>query len=71
MKIVKKAIKAFAMFWWNFLVGDTPELFVAVLAILAVLALFKSNHSHALMIVLPVLVLGALTASVWRAARKR
>ncbi len=70
MKTLQKALKAFGMFWWNFLVGDTPELFVAVVAILAMLALFKSSHSRALMFVLPALVLGALGASVWRSARK-
>ncbi len=73
MKLLKKATKAFGMFWWNFLVGDTPELFVAVITILAVLTVFKSTHAHAhaLMIVLPVLVLGALSVSVWREVRKR
>ncbi len=71
MKLLKKATKAFGMFWWNFLVGDTPELFVAVITILAVLTVFKSTPAHALMIVLPVLVLGALSVSVWREVRKR
>ena len=69
--LVKKGIKAFGMFWWNFLVGDTPELFVAVVVILLLLAGFRSGHSHVLMYVLPVLVLGALATSVARAIRKR
>ena len=25
-----RVIKGFGMFWWDFLVGDTPEIFVAV-----------------------------------------
>jgi hypothetical protein len=71
MRIIKKTLKAFGMFWWNFLVGDTPELFLAVVAILGVVSIFQSGHSHVLMIVLPGLVLVALGASVSRAIRKR
>ncbi|MEI6710096.1 MAG: hypothetical protein WCL17_03845 [Actinomycetota bacterium] len=71
MRIIKKTLKAFGMFWWNFLVGDTPELFLAVVAILSVVSIFQSGHSHVLMIVLPGLVLVALGASVSRAIRKR
>ncbi len=71
MRIIKKTLIAFGMFWWNFLVGDTPELFLAVVAILGVVSIFQSGHSHVLMIVLPGLVLVALGASVSRAIRKR
>ena len=71
MRIINKTLKAFGMFWWSFLVGDTPELFLAVVAILGVVSIFQSGHSHVLMIVLPGLVLVALGASVSRAIRKR
>ena len=71
MRIIKTILKAFGMFWWNFLVGDTPELFLAVVAILGVVSIFQSGHSHVLMFVLPGLVLVALGASVSRAIRKR
>ena len=69
MNFAKKAVRAFGLFWWNFLVGDTPELFVAVLVILGILAIFHTSHT--LIYVLPVLVIGSLVASVTRAIRKR
>jgi hypothetical protein len=71
MKMIKKALRGFVMFWWNFLVGDTPELFVAVVAILGTAALFRTGHGRALMFALPVMVVAALTTSVIRAIRRR
>ena len=65
-----RLLKGFAMFWWDFLVGDTPELFVAVLVIIGAVA-FISERWHAnttAVIVLPVLAVVALTLSVKRAS---
>jgi hypothetical protein len=58
------------MFWWDFLVGDTPELFVAALVIIGVVALLSETwHANAAaVIVLPVLAITALTVSVRRAS---
>jgi hypothetical protein len=39
---VARALRAFGRFWWEFFVGDTPELFVGVVAILA-----RRHHSRA------------------------
>lgn len=66
-----RLLKGFAMFWWDFLVGDTPEIFVAVLAIIGVVALVSvSAHAHSLgAAVLTVLAVLALGTSVWRAKR--
>jgi hypothetical protein len=63
--------RGFARFWWDFLVGDTPELFVAALAILGVVALVsEAGHDHGLAaVVLVVMALGSLSFSVARAAR--
>jgi hypothetical protein len=63
--------RGFAMFWWDFLVGDTPELFVAALIIVGVVA-FASvvAHENALAVVLlPILVIVALGLSVVRGVR--
>jgi hypothetical protein len=63
-------LKAFGRFWWDFLVGDTPELFVAMLVILGVTALLARDVSTtAAWVTLPVLVVAGLVISVWRAAR--
>jgi hypothetical protein len=65
-------VKAFGRFWWEFLVGDTPELFVAVVFILAIIALLAHLVSTTVAwVLLPVLVMAALIASVWRGRRAR
>ena len=71
-KIVRLA-KGIAMFWWDFLVGDTPEITVAVLVIIGVTALLsESAHVNAAAIAaLPLLTVVALAVSVQRARRKR
>jgi hypothetical protein len=62
-----RGARAFGRFWWEFLVGDTPELFVAALCVVAVAFALASLH------VLPVIVVPgvAIVAVVWSAARGR
>jgi hypothetical protein len=69
--LVVRLIKGFARFWWDFLVGDTPEIFVAVLVIIGVIALVsESGHFNATaVVVLPVLAVLTLAASLLRATR--
>jgi hypothetical protein len=69
--IVWRGIKGFGMFWWDFLVGDTPELFVAAVVTLSAIALISvTGHANtAAVIVLPLLAILSLTASVLRARR--
>jgi hypothetical protein len=64
---------AFGRFWWDFLIGDTPELFVGAAAIIGVLALVsvKPGLRTVAAFLAPVLVAGVLTASLFRAARRR
>jgi hypothetical protein len=64
---------AFGRFWWEFLIGDTPELFVGAVAVIGVVALLslKADLRTFAAMAAPVLVSGVLTASVYRAARKR
>jgi hypothetical protein len=66
-------LKAFARFWWDFLVGDTPELFVAVVVTIGLVAVLSlaGHFTVAAAIVLPALVVAALVLSVWRASRAR
>lgn len=69
--VVTRLVKGFGRFWWDFLVGDTPELFIAALVIIAVTALLsESGHFNvAAIVVLPVLAVVALGASLARAVR--
>jgi len=69
---VARAIAAFGRFWWDFLVGDTPELFAATVALVVLAVVF--GHVAALRSVgVPVLLVAAvgfLGLSTWR-GRKR
>lgn len=71
--IVVRLIVGFGRFWWDFLVGDTPELFVAALVILGVVALTSAAaHLNTFSVVLePLLVIAALTVSLVRVKRSR
>jgi ABC-type transport system involved in cytochrome bd biosynthesis fused ATPase/permease subunit len=64
-----RLLQGFARFWWDFLVGDTPELFVAVVVTIGLVALLSlAGHLNvAAAIALPALVVAALVVSVWRA----
>lgn len=68
---LERAVRGFAHFWWDFLVGDTPEIFVAVLVIIGVVALVSvAGHRNVVAaIVLPLLAVATLGASLWRATR--
>jgi hypothetical protein len=59
------------MFWWDFLVGDTPELFVAAVVTLGVISLVSvaGHENAAAIILLPVLAISSLALSVLRARR--
>jgi len=69
--LIVRLLKGFGMFWWDFLVGDTPELFAAVLVIIGAVALSRIVlQENALAIVLlPLLAIIALALSVYRAQR--
>jgi hypothetical protein len=64
-RTVTKGLRAFGHFWWDFLVGDTPELFVAMLALVGIA--FALRHERvAAVVVLPLLAAAVLVASAWR-----
>ncbi len=72
----RRLVVAFGRFWWEFLVGDTPELLVGTVAVVGLVALVV-HHGAARavgVIFLPVLVIAMLATSlarVWRSARGR
>lgn len=69
--LVVRVLKGFGMFWWDFLVGDTPELFVAALVIIGVVAVSRivlQENAFAI-VLLPLLAIIALAISVRRAQR--
>jgi hypothetical protein len=70
--LMVRLIRGFGRFWWDFLVGDTPELFVAVLVIIGAVALLsEAGHLNvATIIVLPLAVLVAMAWTLRRAIRR-
>ena len=65
MRAIASGAKAFGRFWWDFLVGDTPELFVAMLALVGIA--FALRHERmAAVITLPLVTALVLLASAWR-----
>jgi hypothetical protein len=66
-----RLLKGFGRFWWDFLVGDTPEITVAVVMIVgAVTLLADALHVNALAYTaLPLLVIATLALSLHRARK--
>jgi hypothetical protein len=62
---LRKALTAFGRFWWDFLVGDTPELFVGTVATV-ITAVVLHRHLAAAVVAVPLVVILFLSASVWR-----
>jgi hypothetical protein len=70
--LIWRLLSGFGRFWWDFLVGDTPEITVAVIVIVGVVALLRDvAHVNALAYVtLVVLSVVTLALSAARARRK-
>ena len=66
---ITKALTAFGRFWWDFIIGDTPELAVATVVIVGAAYLVAHLHVSAA-IVLPALAALFLLASTWRGRRR-
>lgn len=66
-------LRAFAHFWWDFLVGDTPELFLGAAVALGVIAVLVKAYSLNAVAVgaFPALVTALLASSAYRARRPR
>lgn len=70
LALARRGLEAFGRFWWDFLVGDTPELFVAVLVIVGLTALLVAGaFTVAAWAAMPLLVVAGLAISVLRGRR--
>ena len=69
MSVVGRCFKVFGRFWWEFLVGDTPELLVATLVIIAAAYALRRDRVVAITLLL-VLATGMLLASTYRGRRQ-
>jgi len=69
MSVISRALRAFGHFWWDFLIGDTPELALAT-GIIVDLAFLVSGERVLGVILLPVVAAGFLLLSVLRARRR-
>jgi hypothetical protein len=69
----RRAVIGFGRFWWDFLIGDTPELFLGAVVVVGLVAAVCLDHGlrDVAAALLPLLVAGLLTGSVWRASRRR
>ncbi|MDA8393006.1 MAG: hypothetical protein M0Z87_09470 [Actinomycetota bacterium] len=68
----KRALIGFGRFWWEFLIGDTPELFVGMLVVLGAGAAMVAVGLRALAwLMVPLLVIAVLTASVMHGRQQR
>lgn len=65
-----RAAKAFGHFWWEFLVGDTPELTFAVAVVIGISAALAEVGRSAV-VAAPAAVIATLALSTWRKARAR
>ena len=64
-----RQVRAIALFWWDFIVGDDYRIAIGVIAVLAATA-GLSHSGLAVWWLVPGVVLGTLAASVVLAARR-
>jgi hypothetical protein len=66
--VIGRAIRSFAAFWYDFIVGDDPVVAIGVVAAFALTALLVHRHAPAWWLV-PAATAILLAASLVRAAR--
>jgi hypothetical protein len=64
-----RVLKGFGHFWWDFLVGDTPELALATGAIVGLAFLFSDLRWLGALL-LPLVAAGFLFVSTYRGRRR-
>jgi hypothetical protein len=69
MKWIGSALRRFYDFWVDFLVGDAPEIFIGVLAIVGGALLLRHNRPIGIAVVL-VLAVFVLIASTYHGRRR-
>ncbi len=60
-----KALRVFGNFWWDFIVGDTPEVAIGV-ALVVLLAWGLSHGPSQLVYLFPAAVMLVLIGTIWR-----
>lgn len=70
MNRLGRSVRAFAAFWWDFVVGDDWRIAAGVIVALAVTGAVATTRVPAWWI-LPVAVTAILAISLWRAIRPR
>ena len=68
-ELVVRGVKAFGKFWWDFLIGDTPELALAT-GIIVALAFLIDGERLVGVILLPLVAAAFLLASTLRGRRR-
>jgi large-conductance mechanosensitive channel len=69
MTAVTRAVRAFGHFWWDFLVGDTPEVALAV-GVIVGLAFLLAGQRVVGAILLPLVATVFLFVSTYRGRRR-
>ena len=68
MKRLGRGLRAFGLFWWDFIVGDDWRIAAGVIIALAATAAIAATSVPAWWLV-PVAVIALLAFSLWRATR--
>jgi hypothetical protein len=70
--LLRRGLGAFGHFWWDFLIGDTPELTVGAAVAIGAAGAIALDRSFLWLavVVLPLVVVLALFGSVRRMARR-
>ena len=71
--VAYRIVAGFGRLWWDFLIGDTPELFVGSVVVVGLVALMCIDHSLRTItaVIMPVLVSALVVLSVWKESRRR
>ncbi len=67
--VLRRSLRAFGHFWWDFLIGDSPEFALATGVIIA-LAYGLQHRRVAAVIVLPLVAAGFLLASTYHGRQR-
>ena len=70
MTAVARVLRAFGHFWWDFLIGDTPELALATGAIVGLAFLLAGGTWIVGAILLPLVAAAFLFLSTYRGRRR-
>ncbi|HUY54282.1 MAG TPA: hypothetical protein VMV23_03885 [Candidatus Nanopelagicaceae bacterium] len=66
---VRRAGAAFGRFWWDFIIGDTPEVAAGVAVIVVAAWLLAVRVSAVAVVLMPLAVVFLLLSSTWRGRR--